>query len=98
MYVQSLFTFLVVRMVVIRQYVRHGSLVLGVICRKLCNGNSTIVGVFMKMSAFYMHVEGVSPYYDWGVFMSTYCPYVFLRLYVWLLFVCMSVLKAWFQV
>ena len=31
MYVQSLCTFKVVRMVVIRLYVRHGSLVLGVI-------------------------------------------------------------------
>ena len=39
-------------MVVIRLYVRHGSLVLGVIRRKLCNGNVTIVGVCVKMSAF----------------------------------------------
>ena len=65
MYVQSLYTFKVVRMVVIRLYVRHGSLVLGVICRKLCNGNIIIVGVFMKMYAFYMHVEGVSSGLTW---------------------------------
>ena len=37
----SLCTFKVVRMVVIRLYVRHGSLVLGVICRMLCNGHET---------------------------------------------------------
>ena len=65
MYVQSLCTFNVVRMVVIRLYVRHGSLVSGVICRKLCNGNVTIVGVFMKMSAFYMDVEGVNAGLMW---------------------------------
>ena len=46
--------FKVVRMVVIRLYV-----VLDVIYRKLCNGNVTIVGVRIKMSAFYMDVEGV---------------------------------------
>ena len=47
-------------MVVIRLYVRHGSLVLGVFRRKLCNGNVTIVGVCVKMSAFNMDVEGVN--------------------------------------
>ena len=46
------YSFKVVRMVVIRLYVRHGSLVLGVIRRKLCNGDVTIVGVCVKMSAF----------------------------------------------
>ena len=47
-------------MVVIRLYVRHGSLVLGVIRRKLCNGNVTIVGVFMEMSAIYMDIKGIN--------------------------------------
>ena len=54
-----------VRMVVIRLYVRHGSLVLGVIRRKLCNGNVTIVGVCVKMSAFYMDMEGVNSGLMW---------------------------------
>ena len=52
-------------MVVIRLYVRHGSLVLGVIRRKLCNGNVTILGVCVKMSAFYMDVEGVNSGLMW---------------------------------
>ena len=60
MYVQSLYIFKVVRMVVIRLYVRHGSLVLGVVCRKLCNGCVIIVGVCVKISAIYMDEEGVN--------------------------------------
>ena len=61
MYVQSLCcTVKVVRMVVIRLYVRHGSLVLGVIRPTLCNGFVIIVGVCIKMSAIYMDKEGVN--------------------------------------
>ena len=52
-------------MVVIRLYVRHGSLVLGVIRRKLCNGNVTIVGVSVKVSAFYMDIEGINLGLKW---------------------------------
>ena len=39
-----------------RQYVRHGSLVLGVIRAKLCNGSVIIVGVCIEIAAIYMNV------------------------------------------
>ena len=61
MYVQSLCcTVKVVRMVVIRLYVRHGNLVLGVIRPTLCNGRVIIVGVSIKISAIYMKIKGIN--------------------------------------
>ena len=50
----------VVRMVVIRLYVRHGNLVLGVIRPKLCNGRVIIVGVCIKLSAIHMDINGIN--------------------------------------